>query len=93
VIKVAAPIESYDMIHAELANHPADGLIVHIGRAVDGGFQVIEVWESKEHLDRFNSEVMGPVVGKLVGDQPPPEPVVEEFDVRGLRIPVADINL
>jgi hypothetical protein len=66
---------------------------MHIGRAVDGGFEIIEVWESKEHLDRFNAEVLGPVVGKLVGDQPPPEPVIEEFDLRGLRVPAADINL
>ena len=89
---VRAPIERYDLVHAEVGKQPANGLIAHIGRAVDGGFQIIEVWESKELCDRFNADVVGPVVGKLTAGQPVSEPVVEEFDVRGLGIPAAGIE-
>jgi hypothetical protein len=92
VYNVAAPIEMYDRVHAEVTKHPADGLVMHVGREMDGGFQVVEIWESKEHLDRFNVEVMGPVIGKLTAGQPPPDIVVEEFDVRGLRVPAAGIH-
>ena len=48
VYTVPAPIEVYDAIHAEAMKQPSDGLMMHLARKVDGGFQVIEVWESKE---------------------------------------------
>jgi len=48
IYTVPAPIEVYDAIHAEAMKQPSDGLMMHLARKVDGGFQVIEVWESKE---------------------------------------------
>ena len=53
VYTVPAPIEVYDAIHAEAMKQPSDGLMMHLARKVHGGFQVIEVWESKEKHDRF----------------------------------------
>jgi hypothetical protein len=95
VIDIAAPIELYDKVHAELQRRitgPLDGFICHIGRPTADGFQVIEVWESKEHSDRYNEEYVGPVMRELFGDQPPPqEPVVEEFEPRGLIVPSAQL--
>jgi len=67
VYTVPAPIEVYDAIHAEAMKHPSDGLMMHLARKVDGGFQVIEVWESKEKHDRFGAEVPGPIVVRLAG--------------------------
>jgi hypothetical protein len=37
-----------------------EGLLVHIGRATTDGFQTLEVWESKDHYDRANSEIVFP---------------------------------
>ena len=70
-----------------------DGLLVHIGRARTDGFQVMEVWESKEHWDRANADIVFPLMRELAGDQPPPttEPTTETFDVRGLEIPSGNI--
>ena len=70
-----------------------DGLLVHIGRATTDGFQVMEVWESKEHWDRANADIVFPLMRELAGDQPPPttEPTTETFDVRGLEIPSGNI--
>jgi len=59
-----------------------DGLLVHIGRATTDGFQVVEVWESKEHYDRVNTDIVFPLVRELGGDQPPSstEAATEIFD-------------
>ena len=70
-----------------------DGLLVHIGRATTDGFQTLEVWESKEHYDRANTDIVFPLMRELAGDQPPPstEPAKDTFDVRGLVIPSGNI--
>src|SRR3954453_21470743 len=52
-----------------------------------GGFQVIEVWESKEQQERYNTEVVEPAMAQLSSGQPPSaEPVREEFEPRGLIV-------
>ena len=72
-----------------------DGLLVHIGRATTDGFQVLEVWESKEHYDRANTDIVFPLMRELAGEQPPPsmEQAIETFDVRGLIIPSGNIMI
>jgi hypothetical protein len=94
VVDVPAPIEMYDATHAAVAaaaGWAIDGLLVHIGRATDTGFQVVEVWESKEHCERFNQTVVGPAIAALTGGQPMPQPPIASFDVRGLVIPSGKI--
>jgi hypothetical protein len=95
VMNVPAPIEFYDALHAEIGRRSTggvDGLLLHVGRATGDGFQVLEVWESKEKCDRFFAEVVGPAVSSVSGGQAPPgEPVMEEFEPRGLIIPSAVI--
>ncbi len=91
-----APVEMYDGMHAEMLSRVGmsfEGLLVHIGRATTDGFQTLEVWESKEHYDRANSEIVFPLMRELAGDQPPPatEFATETFDVHGLVIPSGNI--
>jgi hypothetical protein len=83
-------------MHAELikqAGPSVHGLLVHIGRATSDGFQIVQVWESKEHYDRANTDIVFPLMRELAGDQPPPsiEQATEAFDVRGLVIPSGNI--
>jgi hypothetical protein len=90
-----APVEMYDGMHAEMirrAGTSVDGL-VHVGRATTDGFQVLEVWQSKEHYDRANSDIVIPLMRELAGDQslPPMEQATEVFDVHGLVIPSGNI--
>jgi len=90
IVDVPAPIEMYDATHAAVAaaaGTAVDGLLVHVGRATDTGFQVLEVWESKQHCDRFNETVVGPAMAALTGGQPVPPPPITEITVRGLVIP------
>jgi hypothetical protein len=93
---VSAPIEMYDGIHAEMAQRfgmSIEGLLVHIGRATSEGFQTLEVWESKEHYDRANTDIVLPLMRELAGDQPLPpiEQTMETFDVHGLVVPCSNI--
>ena len=97
VTTVAAPVEMYDRMHAELIKRAGTsldgtGLLVHVGRATADGFERFEVWESKEHYDRAN-EMTGSLMRDLAGDQPQPstEQSTEVFEVRGIVIPRGDI--
>jgi hypothetical protein len=96
ITTVAAPVEMYDGMHAEMikrAGTSIDGLLVHVGRATTDGFQTVEVWESKEDYDRANTELVFPVMRDLAGDEPKPsiEQSIEDFDVHGLVIPNGNI--
>lgn len=96
IIKVQAPVEMYDGMHAEMKRQTGtsvDGCLVHVGRATPDGFEVLEVWESKEHYDRANADIVFPLMRKLAGDQPAPpiEQATEAFEVHGLVIPRGDI--
>jgi len=95
VIDVSAPIEVDDAPHAEVGRRSggrADGLLLHVGRERPAGFQVLEVRESREQFDRCNAEVVGPALAQLPdGMAPPTEPVVAEFEARGLTVPAAHL--
>jgi hypothetical protein len=68
------------------ANPPA-GLVVHTAIHVDGGVRIIDVWESREAIDRFFQDRLMPAGQALASrestDLPqPPEPqIVEAFDI------------
>jgi hypothetical protein len=96
ITTVQAPVEMYEGMHAELVKRVGtsfDGLLVHVGRATTDGFQTVEVWESKEHFDRANTDIVFPLMRELAGDQPLPsiEQATEAFDVRGIVIPSNNI--
>jgi hypothetical protein len=93
--RVPAPIEAYDALHAAVKRRSegqaTDGLLVHIGRPIDDGFEVIEVWESREQYERFTRDVVGPALAEVMPGTPPPAPGqgYDEIDVRGLVLPAA----
>jgi hypothetical protein len=62
--------------------------LVHVGRATTYGFAVLEVWESREHCDRANTDILFPLMRELAGDQPSLsiEQTTGAFDVHGLVI-------
>ena len=94
VMDVAAPIEAYSAMHAEIGGRvpgPVEGLLLHIGRPTSRGFQIIEVWDSKEHFQRYDAEVVRPVMAEFSAGRPMAEPAVEEFEPRGLIVPSAQV--
>jgi len=94
ILDVAAPAQVYDAVHARVLDRTggrADGLLVHVARATDTGFQVVEVWESRNDFERYQAELLGPLMAEVSGAVPSEEPVTTEFDVRGLVLPPARI--
>jgi hypothetical protein len=97
VTNVPAPVEVYDRMHAELIKRASTslagtGLLVHVGRATADGFELFQVFESKEHYDRA-MEISGSLMRDLAGDLPQPstDQSTEVFEVRGIVIPRGDI--
>ena len=40
------------------ADWPAEGLLVHTAGEAEGGFRIVDVWESKEAVQRFGETLM-----------------------------------
>ena len=84
VVRVGVPIEAYQALHKEITGlqgtSPPDGAILHLARATEDGFEVIDVWESKEQADAFNRDVVGPATAKVGAGASGPEPQVIEFE-------------
>lgn len=91
IVQVPAPIEAYDAVHGEVLKViggavPA-GMIFHAARPTTEGFEIYEVWESKEQSDAFNQDVVGPAVERTdVDTEGPQQPVVTEFEPHGLLL-------
>lgn len=56
--------EQYDglMRELDLQTTPPDGGLAHIAGPVEGGWRVVDVWESREKLDAFVRDRLGPVM-------------------------------
>lgn len=68
--------EIYDKVREQLGlEKPAGGIFHVAGPSPNGGWRVIEVWESEEDANRFFKERLEPALkaaGALTG--PPPQP-------------------
>ena len=61
----------YDAVCRTL-NFPSDwpdGLLAHGSADVDGRLVVTDVWETRQHFDRFVDERLGSAMGETVGDR------------------------
>ena len=95
VQEVAAPVEMYDGLHAAMKARAAGrdlGMLLHLTRASESGFTIIEVWSSRQAYDQAFADVILPAMRDFFGGEPPfePPPLVE-FEPRGLIIPSADV--
>lgn len=89
IFDVPAPIEMYDATHTavrEVVGKADFGLVVHIARATDAGFEIVEVWRSKEAFDNFNREFWPKVAAKIPGAEGMEAPPGRAFEVRGLIV-------
>ena len=79
---------NYDAI-TELMNireNPPDGALVHTaGATPDGGFRVFDVWESREHMERFMQERLMPAVQAVAGTDAEP-PVTEVYELHAFMV-------
>jgi len=56
--------DDYAKVLAELggAEKTAAGLVAHVAGPVEGGFRIVDVWESREDWARFNDQHLEPAV-------------------------------
>jgi hypothetical protein len=73
---------NYDAINEKLVQQePPDGLRVHSAGYTGNGFRIYEIWDSKEHFDRFLEDRLMPMLVEQegAGNQTPPTMVVYEL--------------
>jgi heme-degrading monooxygenase HmoA len=63
------------------ADQSPEGLILHSAGESEQGWYVYDIWESKEHFQRFVDSTLGPAMHELVGDDgPAPQPQFFEIE-------------
>jgi hypothetical protein len=90
IVRVKGPIQAYDAAHAEIMKNSASpqdvpGFILHVARATDEGFEIVEVWESKEQADTYNNEVVWPAIQRVGAPADGPGLEVIDFDPRVIQ--------
>jgi hypothetical protein len=78
---------NYDAAHEvmEVDTNPPAGMLVHSAGPVEGGWGIIDFWESREAFDTFVTDRLTPRLQGL-GDQGfPTPPDVKEFEVHNLQ--------
>ena len=77
---------NYDAINQRLRESEAapEGFLMHAAGATPaGGFNIIEVWESREHFDRFVAEQLMPILRDLqVSGDEAAAPTVTTYELR-----------
>jgi hypothetical protein len=65
--------EQYDQIVETLRGQTAEGRIFHVAGPIEGGWRVVDVWESQEAVNKFFQEQLGPAAQKAGMAVPPPQ--------------------
>jgi hypothetical protein len=79
----------YDAVNAKIdmgANPPA-GLIVHTAGEVDGQWQVVDVWETREDAERFDNERLIPAITEVAGPGGPRGPQMTVYEAHNVVSP------
>jgi len=81
--------EQYQAVNAQMGvdANPPEGLIFHAAGPIEGGWGVLDFWESREQFDRFLAERIGPAIGELGDRAPQNPPEIKEFPVHNVIKP------
>ena len=91
-LHVPAPIEMYRSTHKavlEILDEEGggEGLILHLAYPTDRGFDLTEVWESKDDFDAFNRTVLPKAMARAGVPMEGPELEPMEFNPAGVMTP------
>jgi hypothetical protein len=83
--------ENYDAIVRVMGvrENPPEGMIVHTAGALpDGAFRIFDVWETREHFERFMQDRLMPAVKEVVGDggADAPPPTMTMYELHGFQL-------
>ncbi|MDQ6915836.1 MAG: hypothetical protein M3155_08505 [Actinomycetota bacterium] len=62
-------------------DRPAGCIFHSAGPGPDGGWRVVDVWESRQDFERFQQERLFPALSEVFGDQMPAPPTIAEWEV------------
>ena len=73
----------YDAIHdkMDVEGNPPPGMIFHSAGPIEGGWGVIDFWESRDAFDRFAESRLMPATQELGERTFPAPPDIKEFAV------------
>lgn len=76
----------YAKVKAEIGEDQPEGLVAQVvSKLKGGGLRHITVWDSKAQWERFQTERVGPAVGRALAGmgivEAPPRPTVTELDL------------
>ena len=79
IFDIQGGIEQYDEVVERVGEEEKpEGVHAHIAVKTDGGFKVIEVWDSEEQIDRYMTEGG---LGQALQEAQVPEPNIKQFEV------------
>jgi len=93
IIRITRPpmltAEMYDATQARIGTDadPPEGLLMHSVGETDGTWQIIDVWESEQHAQRFDDERLGPAIREVVGDVPRTPIETTVYELHNLMLP------
>ena len=81
--------QQYDAAHGvmDIESDPPEGMIFHMAGPIEGGWGVIDAWESREAFDNFVASRLMPRLQSLGDEGFPSPPDVKEFAVHNLQTP------
>ena len=81
--------EQYDAVHRHINvdGDPPQGLIFHMGGPVEGGWGIIDSWESRDAFDQFVGNRLQPAIRELGADAFQSPPDIKEFPVHHFTKP------
>lgn len=77
-------LEHYDAVVERTGTDKPKGVRLHVAGATEGGFKVIEVWESVEDVNRYMDEGLGEAIQQVMQEAKVDKPEVTEFEVHRL---------
>ena len=84
--------EMYDAVNEKMGGEMAAGMLIHAaGRDESGVFQIIDVWESRDAMRRFEDERLRPAIAAMMRERgmdpeqmpPPNQTSYETYRVMG----------
>jgi len=87
IIRIVRPpmvnAEIYDRVNeaAGTDQQLPEGLIMHTAGEVDGQWQIVDVWESEEHAERFDKARLEPAIAQVMGSAPPGPPPTTVYEL------------
>ena len=81
-----ATSEHFEQLARQMPPESPSGRLVFAAGPVSGGWQVVQLWESRELLEAFNRDVFFPALTRMGGSAFPTPPEVTDFEPTRLSL-------